>query len=429
MGRKLTDAEKKATTFTVHVLPNTHWDREWRFTFQETRLHLLVLMERLLGILEGDPEYRAFNFDSQTIFLDDYLELKPENRDRIVRLIAGKRLIVGPWYTLPEMNVIGGESIVRNLLVGKGVAESFGYWSPVGYTPTSYGQVSQIAQIYAGFGIDGMMFYRGMDPETCHNEYILEASDGSRILGVRLSPNLGRGAFYLYVERRTMLPDGWTGYHWDHGHLPFHLCRAESDHEEEPRLLRAPFLETWNPAPIADGVRTAMNEALLEATGPVLCMFDGMDSTGPNPRLPEIIRACNEVDPSWQFRISSLPEFVEDLENSVDRDRLNVLRGEQRHPSKRNAFNAFLKDSLSARMYLKIRNAEAERALVQWAEPFSVFAHRLGMDDVGAALPTAWKILLSNHAHDSIGGLSPDADSHGHGGQVHRPSSTWRKAS
>lgn len=408
MGRKLTDEEKKALTFTVHVLPNTHWDREWRFPFQETRLHLLGLMERLVEMLERDPEYRAFNFDSQTIFLDDYLELKPENRDRIARLVAAGRLIVGPWYTLPEMNVIGGESIVRNLLVGKAVADAFGYRSPVGYTPTSYGQVSQIAQIYRGFGIDGMMFYRGFDPEACHNEYILEAPDGSRILGVRLSPNLGRGAFYLYVERRTMLPTDWTGYRWDHGHLPFHLCRAGIDHEEEPRLLRAPFLETWNPAPIADGVRTAMNEALREATCTVLCMFDGMDSTGPNPRLPDIIRACNEVNPSWRFRISSLPEFLEDLKAHADPRRLDVLRGEQRHPSRRNAFNAFLKDSLSARMYLKIRNAEAERALLQWAEPFTAFARPLGMDDVGSALPTAWKILLSNHAHDSIGGLSPD---------------------
>ncbi len=71
MGRKLTEKEKQNLECTIHVLPNTHWDREWRFPFQETRMHLIDLLERLLGILEKNPEYKYFNFDSQTIFLDD----------------------------------------------------------------------------------------------------------------------------------------------------------------------------------------------------------------------------------------------------------------------------------------------------------------------------------------------------------------------
>lgn len=408
MSKKLTQKEKQNMKFTIHVLPNTHWDREWRFPFQETRMYLIDLLDRLLDIMEKNPAYKYFNFDSQTIFLDDYLEIKPQNRERLAALIRAKRLIVGPWYTLPEMNVIHGESIVRNLLMGKSIGDEFGYTSKVGYTPTSYGQVSQIAQIYAGFGIDGIMFYRGLDPEKCDNEYLLEAPDGTRILGIRLSPNLGRGAFYLYVEARTMVPSDWTGYKWQHGYLPFHLCRLECDHEEEPRLLDAPFTRTWNPEPIREGVLTAMEEALRDATCPVLCLFDGMDSTGPCENLPQIIEECNKVNPNWHFKISSLPEYLKDLKSKVDYSRLRVLKGEQRYPSREKAFNAFLKDSMSSRMYLKIRNAEIERALMQWCEPFSVIAEKLGMEYPRTALRLAWKYVLANHSHDAICGLSPD---------------------
>ncbi|MEI7633417.1 MAG: glycosyl hydrolase-related protein [bacterium] len=408
MARNLTAKEKESMKCTIHVLPNTHWDREWRFSFQETRIHLLSLVDRLLDIMENNPGYQYFNFDSQTIFLDDYLELKPENRGRLEELIRARRLLVGPWHTLPEMNVIHGESIVRNLLMGKSIGDEFGCTCKVGYTPTSYGQVSQIAQIYTEFGIDGMIFYRGLHDVECGNEYILEAPDGSRILGIRLSPNVGRGAFYLYIERPTMIPDGWHNYKWEDGCLPFHLCRLDSDHEEEPRLLDAPFTKTWNPNPIRDGVQAAMSEALQAATCPVFCLFDGMDSTGPCDNLPRIIGECNKVNPNWRFVLSSLPDYLADLKSKVDRTRLTVLKGERRRPSHDKAFNAFLKDSMSSRMYLKIRNAEVERALMQWAEPFSAIASGLGMEYPAAALRHAWKQALANHSHDAIGGLSPD---------------------
>ena len=168
------------------------------------------------------------------------------------------------------MNVIHGESIVRNLLIGRRIGDDFGNTSRVGYTPTSYGQVSQMAQIYGGFGVDGMIFYRGLHDVECDNEYLLEAPDGSRIFGARLSPNVGRGAFYLYVERATMQPDEWFGYEWEEGLSPVPSLSLGADHEEEPRLLVAPFTETWNPDPIPDGVAGVMAEA-LEATRPPRC--------------------------------------------------------------------------------------------------------------------------------------------------------------
>lgn len=399
-------SEKK----TIHILSNTHWDREWRFPFQETRLHLVKLLDNLLDLMENNPDYKYFNFDSQTIFLDDYLEIKPENRSRLEALIKAGRLIVGPWYTLPEEFTVNGESLIRNLLMGKRVGDSFGTTSQVGYTPTSYGQISQMAQIYDGFGIDGIIFYRGIHHTEGTNEYFLESPDGTRILGIRLSRHVSRGAFFIYVSRRTMHAPDWQGFRWgEEGCLPFHLCRADQDHEEEPAIIRSSYGETCNLEIVEEGIRTAMEDLLEQATSDCLVLFDGMDSAYPNKHLPQIIAEANKVNPNWNFIHSSLPKFLADLKSHLEPEKLTVLKGERRHPSPDNMFNAFLKDSLSSRIYIKQRNAEVERALLQWAEPFSVIAELLNEEKYpDSALIHAWKMLLSNHSHDGIGGLSPD---------------------
>ncbi|MCD6205423.1 MAG: hypothetical protein J7L22_07155 [Candidatus Marinimicrobia bacterium] len=395
---------------TIHILSNTHWDREWRFPFQETRLHLIKLLDKLLDLMETNPEYKYFNFDSQTIFLDDYLEVRPENRARLEALIKAGRLIVGPWYTLPEEFTVNAESLVRNLLMGKRVGDSFGKTSQVGYTPTSYGQISQMAQLYSGFRIDGIIFYRGIHHTEGTNEYFLEAPDGTRILGIRLSRHVSRGAFFIYVARTTMHATGWPGFRWgDEGCLPFHLNRADEDHEEEPYIIRSPYGETCNLENVKPGIEIAMNDILEQATTDCLVLLDGIDSAYPNKHLPEILQEANKVNPDWHFIHSSLPNFLADLKSRIEPEKLTVLKGERRHPSPDNMFNAFLKDSLSSRVYIKKRNAEVERSLIQWAEPFSVMAELLHQEEYPEnSLINAWKILLSCHSHDGIGGLSPD---------------------
>ena len=395
---------------TIHIISNTHWDREWRFPFQETRLNLVRLIDKLLDLMEKNPEYKYFNFDSQTIFLDDYLEIKPENRQRLEALIRDERLIVGPWYTLPEEFTVNIESLVRNLLMGKRTGDSFGKTSKVGYTPTSYGQISQMAQLYDGFGVDGIIFYRGIHHSEGTNEYYLQSPNGSRILGIRLSRFVSRGAFFIYVAHRTMHDKDWQGYRWgEEGSLSFHLNRADEDHEEEPQIIRSSYGETCNLDIIEEGIRYAMDDIIEQATTDCLVLFDGMDSAYPNKHLPEILKKANEINPDWNFVHSSLPNFLADLKSQIEPEKLTVLKGERRHPSPDNMFNAFLKDSLSSRIYIKKRNAEVERSIIQWAEPFSVIANILHQEEYPeSTLIMAWKMLLACHSHDAIGGLSPD---------------------
>lgn len=79
----------------IHVISNTHWDREWLFDFQETRMMLVEFLDLLLGILDSEPRYRAFLLDSQSVPLEDYLEIRPEARERVVRHVTDGRLWVG----------------------------------------------------------------------------------------------------------------------------------------------------------------------------------------------------------------------------------------------------------------------------------------------------------------------------------------------
>jgi len=71
----------------VHMVSHTHWDREWYLTFQEFRFLLVKLMDRLISLLETNPDYKYFVLDGQTIILEDYLEIRPEMEDRIKKLV------------------------------------------------------------------------------------------------------------------------------------------------------------------------------------------------------------------------------------------------------------------------------------------------------------------------------------------------------
>ncbi|HYD47243.1 MAG TPA: hypothetical protein VEB21_02785, partial [Terriglobales bacterium] len=110
----------------LFVVPHTHWDREWYQTFQDFRCRLVRLTDRLLDLLERDPSFSHFHFDGQTIVLEDYLEVRPENRPRLRRLIATGRIAVGPWYVLPDEFLVSGESLIRNLQIGHRIAAQFG---------------------------------------------------------------------------------------------------------------------------------------------------------------------------------------------------------------------------------------------------------------------------------------------------------------
>ena len=162
---------------TLLVVPHTHWDREWYLTFQQFRMKLVATVDAVLDIMERDPGYARFLLDGQTIILDDYLEVRPENAARLQRLAREGRILVGPWYIQPDEFLVSGESLIRNLLRGRRMAREYGGAMNVGYVPDTFGHIAQLPQILRGFGVETAVFWRGVGPEMT-GDFRWRAPDG-----------------------------------------------------------------------------------------------------------------------------------------------------------------------------------------------------------------------------------------------------------
>ena len=142
------------------IISHTHWDREWYMSFEKFRLKLVDLIDRLIGLIEEYPEY-VFHLDAQTIVLEDYLEIRPQNREILKKYIQSGNIIIGPWYLQNDFYLTSGEATIRNLIEGTRLAEEFGACAKVGYAPDQFGHISQMPQILSNFGIDNYLFARG----------------------------------------------------------------------------------------------------------------------------------------------------------------------------------------------------------------------------------------------------------------------------
>ena len=396
----------KTGPFEMHVISNTHWDREWLYNFQETRLMLVELMDRLLDILESasGARYHSYVLDSQVVPVEDYLEVRPDRRERIEKQVRAGRLLIGPWYTAPLEYQVSGESLVRNLLVGHRLGQAMGGVMKVGYTPFSYGQCSQMPQIYSGFGIDSILFYHGIVPWESRSEFIFEGADGTRIFASRMG-SYARYNFFFHVYRPTVwgreLRD--RQYDWTQGMLPFHLCSPD-------RFRGHYFLVT--PEPRLDKSRLQEALAKLKAmemdhcTSRYLAYMQGHDSTAPHPLELDVIEEAKALVGEDTLLHSSLPEWVAKAKASAEG--LVVLKGERRTPRMIGRRPHLYGDVASTRTRMKRHNQRAEQLLQRWAEPFAALAWTMGREYPEGALDLAWRYLLRCHAHDSIAGAGVD---------------------
>ena len=184
-----------------HFISNTHWDREWRFSARRTQHMLGYMLDMLIDILEKYPDFKHFHLDSQTMPVQDYLEVYPEKKELFKKYVSEGRIGVGPWFCLPDEFSVGGESLVRNLLLGHKIGKEMGGISKTGYSPFGWGQISQLPQIYAGFDIHFASFYRGVNEYTTPNsEFFWESPDGTKIYGSRLAKRPRYNLWYI-VQR------------------------------------------------------------------------------------------------------------------------------------------------------------------------------------------------------------------------------------
>ena len=387
-----------------HVITNTHWDREWRFAFQRNRQMLVDMIDSVLEILENEPEFRAYHLDSQSIVLKDYLEIKPHNKERIKRLARDKRLLHGPWYILPEEFQVGGENLIRNLLFGHAVINEHGGVSKIGYSPFSWGQISQLPQIYNDFDINLIMFYRGINSiDSPKAEFIWRGADNTEMISSRFS-TLPRYNFFFYVYRPVAHNEQFsdTTQPWDEDIL-FHP--ADPQMVDEDYTIISPHTQ-YHPENIEEQVNKLIEDQYEDFTTPHKIWMEGHDSSGPNVQTARIIQDIKKKMPHLDVRHSTLEEYAEALYQSVDRDQLSVVDGERRSAQHDYRCWNLYGYTTSARMYLKQMNFDAERWIQYYAEPFNIFSMLMGRDIKDRYPEKAWELLVENSAHDSIGGCS-----------------------
>ena len=395
--------EKKCT---FHFIPNTHWDREWLYDFQETRMFLVEFMDKLLDIFSEYPEYKSYLLDSQIIPIEDYLEIRPEKKDEVIDRIREGRLQVGPWYTLPEEHLVNGESLIRNLLIGHRLSEYYGGTMKIGYSPFSYGQASQMPQIYKGFDIDTILFYHGVNSGEVPAEFIFEGADGTQILGSRMGSN-ARYNFFFSVYRpsvfgKTMLE---RDYNWTEKGLPFHI--GTNGQHTGHHLLVDP-IKKLDAKVVEKSMQKMKNEELKHSTTEHIACMQGMDSTQPDVYEMKTMQEASKGLKNDKIFHSSLPEYIDELKRTVEWDNLTILKGERRTPRQLGTRKHLYGDVTSARTNMKRKNTLAEQVLQRKAEPYSTIAYLLGKEYPKNYLDLSWKYLLQSHPHDSISGTGLD---------------------
>ncbi|MBD1383264.1 glycoside hydrolase family 38 N-terminal domain-containing protein [Metabacillus arenae] len=60
----------------ILVVPHSHWDREWNYTFEQFRFYLVQFMNELIQLLETDSELKSFLLDGQIILKVETLRIR-----------------------------------------------------------------------------------------------------------------------------------------------------------------------------------------------------------------------------------------------------------------------------------------------------------------------------------------------------------------
>lgn len=335
----------------IHIIPHMHWDREWYFTVEESRILLVSNMQEIIERLENDDNYPYFMLDGQTAILQDYFEVKPENRARVKALVEKNKLIIGPWYTQTDEMVVGGESITRNLLYGLKDCEEFGEPMMIGYLPDSFGQSEKMPMILNGFDITRSIFWRGSSERhgTNKHNFYWKGHDGGKVL-VHLLP-LGYAIGKYLPTDKTALEKRMTKY--------------------------VPALE-----------KGSVNDEIA--------LPNGHDQMPIQENIFDVMASLKELYPDKNFFLSRFENIFEKLEKMPSLDTIcgELLDGK---------YMRVHRSIYSTRADLKTYNTRIENKITNILEPLMSIAYKLGFSYEHGLVENIWKDILKNHAHDSIG--------------------------
>ncbi len=322
---------------------HTHWDREWYREFEVFRMRLLRVFDNVLDLLSKN-RIPCFYFDGQTSALDDYLEMRPENRDLILTLIKQKKLFIGPFYCLVDEFLTDKTVFSKNLEIGLKEAQKYGCKDFIGYLADTFGHSQNIPDILRDFGIDKCIVWRGCGDFP--SEFSWCGMD---------TVNLVRGYFNDIFSIKEPV-------------------------EKKAELLKSNL------------------DKIAAKSGNVLLLPIGADHLGVERDIDDQIKAVNELlKNDYYIRLGSPFDYFKRVENRFKEFEWN---DEIRDNSK----TFTLQGCYSSRLDLKRENVESTY-LLDLASRFVKQQRETAYD---TTLEYAYKMLIQNQAHDSICGCSTD---------------------
>jgi len=368
------------------VINHGHIDIEWYKTLDGYRFWVLDIIDRLCDECEHNGSYKTYIFDGAVFLLDDLVEHYPHYEEKIRRLIRKGKLTIGPFYTQFDEWIPAGESMVRNCLWGDRMSKFWG-GQPLkaGYLPDNFGHPDQLPQIFRNFGIDSLLFTRGMEDAGEFREFVWEGADGSRLIAV----NYPYGAGFIYQNN--------------------------DPEPSAPRIL--PYAESVNPS--FDYLKTLsrhtdkrwlaeqMIRCVRENRGlcehPLAIVPMGCDHCPPQSELGETIALANEMQSDIHFTFGTPEDYIACL-------REKTLSGQYKGELMGCKNDYILFGVLPARVYQKIDIFATETLLFTYALPMTAMLAKLGMDtrNADAILHKAIRNALVNSTHDSVHGSSLD---------------------
>ncbi len=173
---------------TLHMIGNAHIDPVWLWTWQEGFHEVKASFRSALDRMKEFPEFKFIA--SSAAFYEWVERSDPEMFAEIrARVAEGRWGLVGGWWIEPDCNVPGGESFVRQGLLGQRYFKSrFGVTARVGFNPDSFGHHAMLPQILKKSGLPYYAFMRPMPHEKSLPGRLFwwESDDGSRVLTFRI---------------------------------------------------------------------------------------------------------------------------------------------------------------------------------------------------------------------------------------------------
>ncbi len=338
--------------FTIRAVGNAHIDMAWLWPWTET---VEVVRNTFRSVLDLMREYPDFKFTMSSARTYEWMEEKyPDLFHEIQqRVKEGRWEIVGGMWVEPDLNMPAGESLVRQILVGKQYfQQKFGVDPKIGWNPDSFGYNWQLPQIYKKSGMDYFVTQKLLwAHEYTTFPYKLfwwQSPDGSRIL--------------------TYFPHDYAG-----------GLDADS---------MAKDLSIW--APSIYGSSTDNNPTMMHlygvgdhGGGPTRTMLDNVPP----------LTAPREVYPKFEF--STAGEFFKELEPKLPSLQVPTWNDE--------LYFQYHRGVMTTQAETKRRIRRTEESLLN-AEQLSSLAYLLGRPYPQDRFTRDWKRLLFDHFHDIMPG-------------------------